>query len=196
MARRLHAALILAVALSHVSLGDDAREFVHPVGAGPLTNIDQTRHELILSDGTEAAARIRHRLVRLDVDALKAGSCQEGEGAGTALCVAEEFVAEEFNVSPFPDVLLVAKTTIVRKSPFDNIWGLHATVVDLDGDDGWMTISVTNESPHAVNGDITTGRAIFRIKHINGPYHLIQELDAQKIRVGDDVVIVSPVLTN
>lgn len=171
----------------NASSADEIREFVAPVNVTLAVDFDHPRYRRILRSGYSFAG-VRNQVVKLDIAAMKVDHRDEARDLGYAWRLDEEFY-----VSPFPDILLTAKTKTIREAPYDDIWGIFANVKDLDGNEGYLNISVTNKTPYIVHGDITIGLRIFRIRHVNGPYHVIYELDAEKMRgTGHDVIIVPP----
>lgn len=176
------------LAFLNASSADTIREFVIPVNIESAKSLDQRVLNRRLSGETETAARIRYQLVRFDIDALKVDHRDDAENLGFAWRLDEEFY-----VSPFPDMLLTAKTKTIREATYDDVWSIIATVKDLDGNEGTLIMSVTDNAPYKVHGDIILGGRIFRTRHINGPYHVIYELDAAKMRgTGHNVIIVPP----
>ncbi len=168
---------------------DEIREFVSPVNVTLAVDFDHHRYRRILRSGYSFAG-VRNQVVRFDIDALKVDHRHEQEELGFAWRL-----DEEFHISPFPDILLTAKTKTIREATYDDVWSIIATVKDLDGNEGTLIMSVTNNAPYEVHGDIILGGRIFRTRHINGPYHVIYELDLQKLLgtgTGSDVIELSP----
>ena len=175
------------VTFVNASSADEIREFVAPVNVTLAVDFDHPRYRRILRSGYSFAG-VRNQVVKLDIEAMKVDHRHEQEEVGYAWRL-----DEEFHISPFPDILLTAKTKTVREATYDDVWSIIATVKDLDGNEGTLIMSVTDNAPYKVSGDIILGGRIFRTRHINGPYHVIYELDAAKMRgTGHDVLIVPP----
>jgi len=173
----------------NASSAEEIREFVAPVNVKLAVDFDYPRYKRILRSGYSFAG-VRNQVVKLDIVAMKVDHRDEAIDLEYAWRPDEEFY-----VSPFPDILLTAKTKTVQEAPYDEVWSILATVKDLDGNDGTLVMSVTDNSPYEVHGEIMLGGRIFRIRHVNGPYHVIYELDLPKLlRLGEgnDVIELSP----